>query len=98
MDKEIRMPYRQFKSSYADCKTKPGTYDESTKTIVVIIPEGRMKKSGVRGQRYNYYRVNGMDRITGKSVEVVIKAICIENAIKQLRRDYDKNIEWDLNF
>ncbi len=57
-----------------------------------------MKKSGVRGQRYNYYRVNGMDRMSGKRVEVVIKAICIENAIKQLQRDYDKNIEWDLNF
>ena len=92
------MLYRRYKTSYADCQTVPGSYDKCTKTIVVIIPEGRMKKSGVRGQRYNYYRVSGTDRMGGKRVEVVIKAICIENAIKQLQRDYDKNIEWDLNF
>lgn len=92
-----RMLYRRYKTSYADCQTVPGTYNKATKTIVVIIPEGRMKKSGVRGEKYNYYRFKGIDRATGKSVEVPIKAICRENAIKQLRRDYDKNIEWDLD-
>ena len=95
---EERMLYRRYKTAYADCQTVPGTYDKATKTIVVIIPEGRMRKSGVRGQRYNYYRFNGVDQTTGKSVEVKIKAICGENAIKQLRRDYDKNIKWDLNY
>ena len=95
---EYRMKYIQYKKHYADCQTVPGTYDKTTKTIVVIIPEGRMKKSGVRGQRYNYYRFNGVNQTTGKSVEVTIKAICGENAIKQLHRDYDKNIKWDLTY
>ena len=95
--KNERMLYRRYKTSYADCQTVPGTYDKATKTIVVIIPEGRMKKSGVRGQRYNYYHINGVDKSTGKSVTVTVKAICIANAIKQLHRNYDKNIEWDLN-
>ena len=97
MTKE-RMLYRRYKTAYADCQTAPGTYDKTTKTIVVVIPEGRMKKSGVRGQRYNYYRFSGVDQVTGESVEVTIKAICGENAIKQLHRDYDKNIKWDLNY
>ena len=46
---EERMLYRRYKTAYADCQTVPGTYDKATKTIVVIIPEGRMRKSGVRG-------------------------------------------------
>ena len=95
---EYRMKYAQYKKSYPDCKTVSGTYNEATKTIVVIIPEGRMKKSGVRGQRYNYYRFVGIDKTTNEKVETTIKAVCGENAIKQLLRNYDKNIEWDLNY
>lgn len=95
---EYRMKYSQYKKHYADCQTVPGTYDKATKTIVVVIPEGRMKKSGVRGQRYNYYRFSGIDQATGEPVEVTIKAICGENAIKQLRRDYVDTIKWDLNY
>lgn len=95
---EYRMKYSQYKKHYADCKTVPGTYDMIEKSIIVLIPEGRMKKSGVRGQRYNYYRFSGIDKKTGKKVEVTVKAITGENAIKQLLRDYDKNIEWDLNY
>lgn len=96
--KEERMLYRRYKNAYADCKTVPGTYDTIEKTIIVLIPEGRMKKSGVRGQRYNYYRFSGIDKKTGEKVETTIKAITGENAIKQLLRDYDKNIEWDLSY
>ena len=95
---EYRMKYSQYKKHYADCKTVPGTYDTIEKSIIVLIPEGRMKKSGVRGQRYNYYRFSGVDQATGESVEVTIKAICGENAIKQLRRDYVDTIKWDLNY
>lgn len=96
--KEERMLYRRYKNAYADCQTVPGTYDKTTKTIVVIIPEGRMKKSGVRGQTYHYYHFNGIDQKTGDPVNVTIKAICGENAIKQLHRYYDKNIKWDLSY
>lgn len=95
---EYRMKYSQYKKHYADCKTVPGTYDTIEKSIIVLIPEGRMKKSGVRGQRYNYYRFFGIDKKTGEKVETTIKAITGENAIKQLLRDYDKSIEWDLNY
>ena len=95
---EYRMKYSQYKKHYADCKTVPGTYDMIEKSIIVLIPDGRMKKSGVRGQRYNYYRFSGIDKKNGEKVEATVKAITGENAIKQLIRDYDKNIEWDLNY
>ena len=95
---EYKMKYSQYKKHYADCKTVPGTYDSTTKTIIVLVPEGRMKKSGTRGQRYNYYRFSGINKETGKKVEITVKAMTGENAIKQLIRDYNKNIKWDLNY
>ena len=45
-----RMLYRRYKTSYADCETVLGSYDKATKTIEVMLPEGRKKKSGVRGK------------------------------------------------
>lgn len=59
---EVRMPYREYKTEYPNCKTKAGSYDGEAKTIIVYVPEGyvrepsdeekirqeltRMKKSG----------------------------------------------------
>lgn len=42
-----RMLYRRYKTSYADCETVLGSYDKATKTIEVMLPEGRKKKSGL---------------------------------------------------
>ena len=67
---EYRMKYSQYKKHYADCKTVPGTYDTIEKSIIVLIPEGRMKNSGVRGQRYNYYRFSGIDKKPGKRLRL----------------------------
>ncbi len=41
-----RMLYKRYKKSCGDCDTVPGSYDKSTKTIMVIILEGGMKSSG----------------------------------------------------
>jgi len=35
---EKEMPYREYKTNYADCKTKAGSYNGKTKTIVVYVP------------------------------------------------------------
>lgn len=35
---EVRMSYRDYKTQYADCKTKTGSYDAAEKTIVVYVP------------------------------------------------------------
>lgn len=90
---EMRMPYRNYKKHYADCETVWGSYDKVAKSIIVLIPDGRMKKSGVRGERYHYYSFEGVE--DGKKVRTTIKAICLENAQKRLLRDYSKNIIWN---
>ena len=80
---KMRMYYGQYKKSYSDCKTVPGSYDAGTKSIEVIIPEGRMKPSGVRGQRFHGYEL-WMKRIAdGKSFRSEYRAVSEENAMKQ---------------
>ena len=91
--KTIRMKYRQYKTSYSDCDTMPNSYDKATKTIEVLIPDGRIKNSGVRGESYKHLWFNGTDNKTGKPVRICIKAICVQNAIKRLPKD----CTWDLS-
>ena len=87
MENVVRMLYRQYKKSYADCKTVPGSYDKGNKSIEVIVPDGRMKPSGTRGQSYEYIWFDGVD-VEGKPVRVCIKAVSTENAVKRLAREY----------
>lgn len=35
---EVEMSYRQYKTEFASCKTKAGSYNGETKTIVVYVP------------------------------------------------------------
>lgn len=82
-----KMLYKRYKQHFADCQTVPGSYNEITKTIDVILPEGRMKPSGVRGQSYKYMHFDGVESLTGRKVNMTIKATCLENAIKRLPKD-----------
>lgn len=86
------MFYRCYKKSYADCEALPGSYDKETKSIIVKIPDGRKKKSGVRGKSYSYFHFDGIENGTGRKVTMRVKAICLENAIKRL----PNNCLWNL--
>ena len=93
-----RMPYRQYKEHYADCETIAGSYDDGSNdeyilkdpTIEVIVREGRLVPSGVRGQHYSGYEfiVDG--------VRHVYRAVNEENAERRCRKDYPdaKTIEY----
>ena len=86
------MLYRRYKQHFADCETVAGSYNKELKTIDVIIPEGRMKKSGVRGQAFHYMEFEGVEIATGRHVRCTIKATCRANAIKRLPSD----CKWDI--
>ena len=87
------MPYKKYKQHYADCKTVPGSYNKFSKMIKVLVPEGRKKPSGVRGQSYSYIWFEGTENNTGRRVRICIKAISIDHAIKRLPSDCVWNIE-----
>lgn len=84
METTESMTYRKYKTSYADCENL-GDYNPATKMITVIIPEGRMKKSGVRGERFcTIWLKVSVDG--SKPFEQGFRAISRENAVKQAMR------------
>lgn len=87
------MLYRRYKQHFSDCETIIGSYNKELKTIDVIIPEGRMKKSGVRGRTFHYMEFEGVEIATGRKVRCTIKATCLANAIKRLSKDCVWDIE-----
>ena len=85
--------YRRYKKSFSDCETVLGSYDKDRKTIDVMLPDGRMKPSGVRGQTFKYMEFTGVENATGRPVRCTIKAICRDNAIKRLSKSCTWNID-----
>ena len=91
-----RMPYKQYKEHYADCETVIDSFEKHTDargyqtkpaTIEVIIREGRLKNSGVRGEHFHGYEIEFTDK-NGKYGFSPYRAVSIENAIKQAKKDF----------
>lgn len=81
-----RMPYRQYKEHYSDCETVAGSFQRQKNrpcTIEVIVREGRLKNSGVRGEHYSGYRLENED-----GEQVVYRAVKEENAIRRAEKEF----------
>lgn len=85
------MPYRQYKEHYADCETLANSYDSETRTIKVIIREGRLKNSGVRGKHFRGYAF-----MTDIGKTLCYRAVSEENAVKQMLKAHPDIKEWEL--
>lgn len=85
-----RMLYRRYKSHYSDCDTVPDSYDKTTKSIDVFLPDGREKPSGVRGKHFR-----GYEFITDRGNRVCYRAVCEENARKQMKKDFANSDNWE---
>lgn len=83
------MPYRQYKRHYSDCEILAGSYDVKFKSIKVIIREGRLKNSGTRFKSFHTFDFRNRNNC---EEEYVFKAICEENAWKQLKKE-EGNVE-----
>ena len=92
-----KMPYRQYKEAYADCETIVGSCNNDNPqricTIEVIIRNGRLKASGVRGEHFHGFDFS-FD-FEGKKTSSVFRAVSEENARKQLAKAFKgaENIE-----
>lgn len=89
-----KMPYKQFKDHYADCETVIDSYEEhvdrfgyvvAPPTIEVIIREGRLKVSGVRGKHFAGYRIRFT--LDGKQYINPYRAVSELTAIRQAMRE-----------
>lgn len=82
------IPYRQYKEHYADCETLAGSYDKRDNApaeITVIIREGRLKPSGVRGMHYHGYEFHYVE--DGKKFRACYRAVSEENALRRLMKE-----------
>lgn len=89
-----RMPYAQYKAHYADCETIAGSYkveEDGVPTITVIVREGRLKASGVRGRHFAYYCLKNSD-----GVYRTYYAVDSENAYKKAEKEFP-NSGWELH-
>lgn len=93
------MPYSQYKKHYSDCETIINSYDphedshgvpHGHPTIKVIIREGRLKKSGVRGEHYKGYRFSD-----GVHCSTAYRAVSEENAYKRFVKDHPDCAHWE---
>lgn len=87
------MPYKQYKEHYSDCETVAGSCVKvgDVTEIEVIIREGRLVPSGVRGKHYSGYEFKAED-----GGRVCYRAVSEENARKQLLKDYPQAQNWEL--
>lgn len=89
-DQILEMPYKQYKEHYSDCETVKGSFfrDEHTgdSLIKVIVRNGRMKASGVRGQKFMNYIFNGTEN--GKTFTFCAWAVSEANARKQMTKEF----------
>lgn len=84
-----QMPYRQYKEHYSDCETVAGSFqrhERGVATIKVIIREGRLKASGVRGQHYSGYELKY--RNGGENCIITYRAISEDTALKRFEKDF----------
>lgn len=81
------MSYKQYKEHYSDCETVIDSFNRprcGTSTIDVIIREGRLKASGVRGKHFHSFCL-GWDE-DGKEVYGTFVAVDLDHAIAQAQK------------
>ena len=77
-----RMHYGRYKKYYSDCDTVPESYDKLSRSIEVVLPDGRKKPSGVRGKRFHGYHIGMIDQ-NGEHGFIAYRAVSAENAMKR---------------
>ena len=88
-DRIVEMFYRNYKKHYADCETVEGSYDDEFGTIKAIIRAGRMKPSGVRGERFKGYELENEE-----GERTTYRAVSEENALKRAHKEHP-NHTWE---
>lgn len=91
------MPYKQYKERYADCETVIDSFVRprfGVSHIDVIIREGRLKASGVRGKHFHSYRL-AWEEEDGRHVGAFV-AVDYEHAEAQFHKMVGKYAECEL--
>lgn len=85
-DKILYMTYRNYKEHYSDCEAVKGSFRSRDCTIGVIVREGRLKNSGVRGKHFYGFEFRTFD-----NKRVCYRAVSEENARKTMLKDFPES-------
>jgi hypothetical protein len=81
------MTYAEYKRNYADCKTKSGSYDAKSKTIIVYVPktppEEKPETDTIEGRKAAIKKVA---EETGLPIEVLEKIFMVFDAEQYLKQ------------
>lgn len=91
------MPYKQYKERYSDCETVIDSFVRprfGVSYIDVIIREGRLKASGVRGKHFHSYRL-AWEEEDGRHTGAFV-AVDFEHAEAQFKKLVGKDAECEL--
>jgi hypothetical protein len=84
---EVEMTYAEYKRNYADCKTKSGSYDAKSKTIIVYVPktppEEKPETDTIEGRKAAIKKVA---EETGLPIEVLEKIFMVFDAEQYLKQ------------
>ena len=80
-----------YKEHYADCELLAGSWNEQERTVGVIVREGRLKNSGVRGRQFADYLFKNGSRCR------CVYAVCEENAWKRIEKEFGSDEGWRLD-
>lgn len=90
-----KMPYKQYKEHYSDCETIAGSYyknEVNQSFIDVIVRNGRLKNSGVRGRMFYTFVLQSPDKLETRWIHAVSE----QNARKQLAKEFCNSGEFKL--
>ena len=89
-----RLPYREYKKKYNDCEIVKGSYNVEEKTIEVYIPNERIKPSGMRDQKINWYGF--WFSVDGEVFSTYYKAVNESNAARRFKSDC-RRYHWEVS-
>ena len=84
---EVEMTYAEYKNNYADCKTKPGSYDKKNKTIIVYVPSSAAEsKPETDNTDERETVIEKVATETGLPVETLKKIFMVVDAAQYLKQ------------
>lgn len=90
---EVEMTYAEYKRNYADCKTKYGSYDAKSKTIIVYVPktppEEKPETDSLEGRKTAIQKVAEETGLPYEALEKIFLVVNADQYIKQTEAHAD---------
>lgn len=80
---EVEMTYAEYKNSYADCKTKSGSYDKKNKTIIVYVPRAVKETDTAEDRETTIEKVAAETDLPAEALKKIFMVVDAEQYLRQ---------------